>query len=145
VQRSLRTDLALSRLIVQLIRNRGLNRVWLDVLRSIAARATTDPDYAHHLGCVLTGLTPDVSTVGTGTAARIFGQAIIAPAAGASWQRLRRRGQPDRLAPDEFRSWAAGTGRVLAEFTTQLARATLTRGPGQAIGIMGAGAAAQAD
>jgi geranylgeranyl reductase family protein len=145
VQRSLRTDLALSRLIVQLIRNRGLNRVWLDVLRSISARATTDPDYAHHLGCVLTGLTPDVSTVGTGTAARIFGQAIIAPAAGASWQRLRRRGQPDRLAPDEFRSWAAGTGRVLAEFTTQLARATLTRGPGQAIGIMGAGTAAQAD
>ena len=26
----------------------------------------TDPDYAHHLGCVLPGLTPDVSAIGTG-------------------------------------------------------------------------------
>jgi menaquinone-9 beta-reductase len=140
VHQSLRTDLALSRLIVQLIRNRNLNQVWLRALRSIAARAKTDPDYAHHLGCVLTGLTPDVSTVGTGAAARIFGQALVSPLAGASWQRLTRRGQPARLVPDvpggtvgptvtpgEFTSWAAGTGRILGEFTTQLTRATISR------------------
>ena len=48
VQQSLRTDMALSRLIVQLIRNRNLNHVWLGALRSIASRARTDPDYAHH-------------------------------------------------------------------------------------------------
>ena len=83
MHQSLRTDMALSRLIVQLIRNRNLNLVWLRALRSIAARATTDPDYAHHLGCVLTGLTPDVSTVGTGAAARIFGQALVSPPAAA--------------------------------------------------------------
>ena len=93
VQQSLRTDMALSRLIVQLFRNRNLNQVWLGALRSIAARATTDPDYAHHVGCVLTGLTPDVSAVGTGTAARIFGQAMVSPLAGASWHRL-GRGRP---------------------------------------------------
>ena len=125
--------MALSRLIVQLIRNRNLNYVWLRALRSIAGRATTDPDYAHHLGCVLTGLTPDVSTVGTGAAARIFGQALVSPLAGAAWHRLSGRGQAARLAadgiggsdgypvtPGEFMSWAAGTGRVLAEFGTQL-------------------------
>jgi menaquinone-9 beta-reductase len=140
VHQSLRTDLALSRLIVQLIRNRNLNHVWLGALRSIASRAKTDPDYAHHLGCVLTGLTPDVSTIGTGAAARIFGQALVSPLAGASWHRLRGRGRPGRLAPDglgdtaghgvapgEFMNWAAGTGRVLGEFTTQLTRATITR------------------
>jgi menaquinone-9 beta-reductase len=140
VHESLRTDLALSRLIVQLIRNRNLNHVWLDALRSIASRAKTDPDYAHHLGCVLTGLTPDVSAVGTGAAARIFGQALVSPLAGESWHRLRGRGRPERLAPDgpgdtagqavapgEFMNWVAGTGRVLGEFTAQLARATITR------------------
>jgi menaquinone-9 beta-reductase len=140
VQRSLRADLALSRLIVQLIRNRNLNHVWLEALRSIAARAQTNPDYAHHLGCVLTGLTPDVSAVGTGAAAGIFGQALVSPLAGASWRRLRGRRQPARLAPDgfgavagrsttpsEFRDWAAGTGQALAEFTGQLTRARIAR------------------
>jgi geranylgeranyl reductase family protein len=140
VQQSLRTDLALSRLIVQLIRNRNLNHVWLHALRSITARAKTDPDYAHHLGCVLTGLTPDVSAVGTGAAARIFGQALISPLAGASWHRLSGRGPSARLArdglgtaagrsttPTEFRGWAAGTGQTLAEFATQLTRATIAR------------------
>jgi len=139
VQQSLRTDMALSRLIVQLIRNRNLNQVWLGALRSIAARATTDPDYAHLVGCVLTGLTPDVSAVGTGAAARIFGQALVSPLAGASRRRL-SRGSSARLArdglgdfarypaaPGEFRSWAAGTGLALAELTRQLTRAGITR------------------
>jgi hypothetical protein len=138
VHQSLRADMALSRLIVQLIRNRSLNHVWLHALRSIASRAKTDPDYAHHVGCVLTGLTPDVSAVGNGEAARIFGQALVAPLAGASWHRLSSRRQSARPAPDgfgnvagysmtpsEFRDWAAGTGQALAEFTAQLARAKI--------------------
>jgi len=139
VHQNLRTDMAFSRLIVQLFRNRSLNQVWLRALRSIAARARTDPDYAYRVGCVLTGLTPDVAPVGTGAAARIFGQALVAPLAGASWHRISRRGQPARLAPagfgdaagypvtpHEFANWAAGTGRALAEFTTQLTRAKIT-------------------
>ena len=140
VQRSLRTDMALSRLIVQLIRNRNLNQVWLGALRSMAARATTDPDYARLLGCVLTGLPADVSAVRPGAAARIFGQALVSPLADASRQRL-SRGRPGRLArgglrrspgspaaPEEFRSWAAGTGLALAELASQVTRATITRG-----------------
>ena len=31
------------------------------------------------------------------------------------------------MAPGEFMNWAAGTGRVLGEFTTQLTRATITQ------------------
>ena len=161
VQQSLRTDMALSRLIVQLIRNRNLNQVWLSALRSIAARAKTDPDYAHHLGCVLTGLTPDVSTVGTGAAARIFGQALVSPLAGAAWHRLSGRGQAARVAadglaadgpgggdgypvtPGEFMSWAAGTGRVLAEFGTQLALAKISRNRRQDNRILGPGQASR--
>jgi geranylgeranyl reductase family protein len=137
VQQSLRTDMALSRLMVQLIRNRNMNHVWLRALRSIASRTRTDPDYAHHLGCVLTGLTPDVSAVGTGVAARIFGQALVSPLADASWQHVSRRWQRARpgpdgsgghpLTPQEFTTWAADTARVLAEFTTQLARAKISR------------------
>ena len=135
VHQNLRTDMALSRLIVQLFRNRNLNHAWLRALRTIASRAGTDPDYAYRVGCVLTGLTPAVSTVGTGAAARIFGQAVVCPPAGASWHRPGRRGQPvprtpdgtgttarSSMAPGEFKEWAAGTGRALAEFTTQLIR-----------------------
>jgi hypothetical protein len=33
------------------------------------------------------------------------------------------------MTPGEFKDWAAGTGRALAEFTTQLTRATITRSP----------------
>jgi menaquinone-9 beta-reductase len=146
VQQSLRTDMALSRLIVQLFRNRNLNQVWLGALRSIAARATTDPDYAHHVGCVLTGLTPEVSAVGTGAAARIFGRAAVSPLAGASWHRLSRgrsapvardgaggsAGHP--AAPGEFRNWAAGTGLALAELAGQLTRATISRAGGRPAG-----------
>jgi hypothetical protein len=148
VHQSLRTDLALSRLVVQLIRNRNLNHVWLGALRSIASRAKTDPDYAHHLGCVLTGLTPDVSTIGTGAAARIFGQALVSPLAAASWHRLTGRGRPARpapgglgdtagqaAAPGEFVNWAEDTGRVLGEFTTQLIRATITRNTAAGRGV----------
>jgi menaquinone-9 beta-reductase len=139
VQQSLRTDMALSRLIVQLIRNRNLNQVWLGALRSMAARATTDPDYARLLGCVLTGLPPEVSAVGTGVAARIFGQALVSPLAGAARHRL-SRGRPARLArdglrdspgspaaPEESGNWAAGTGLALAELASQLTRTAITR------------------
>jgi menaquinone-9 beta-reductase len=153
VQQSLRADMAFSRLVVQLFRNRKLNHVWLRALRTIASRASMDPDYAHRVGCVLTGLTPAVSAVGTGAAARIFGQALVSPA-GASWHRPGRRGQPARLtpdgtgnttrpstAPDEFTDWAAGTGRALAEFTAQLARGTISRSPRPDDRVPDAGAA----
>jgi geranylgeranyl reductase family protein len=153
VHQSLRTDMAFSRLVVQLFRNRNLNHVWLRALRTIASRAKTDPDYAYRVGCVLSGLTPAASTLGTGAAARIFGQALVPSLAGASWHRPGRREHPVRPAPDEigntarysmapgeFRDWAAGTGWALAEFTTQLTRATIARSPRRQDRVMDVGA-----
>jgi menaquinone-9 beta-reductase len=140
VHQNLRADMAFSRLVVQLFRNRNLNHVWLRALRTIASRAKTDPDYAYRVGCVLSGLTPAVGTVGAGTAARIFGQALLPAPAGASWHRPGPRGRSVRvasdgtinkgrysIAPEEFTDWAAGTGRALAEFTAQLTRARIAR------------------
>jgi menaquinone-9 beta-reductase len=130
VHQNLRTDMAFSRLIVQLFRNRNLNQVWLRALRSIAARSRTNPDYAYRVGCVLSGLTP---AVGTGAAVRIFGQAMVAssvrPAADGTDSTARYS-----MTRDEFRGWAAGAGRALAEFSAQLTRAKITRSGGEAIG-----------
>jgi menaquinone-9 beta-reductase len=122
VHQNLRADMAFSRLVVQLFRNRSLNQVWLHGLRSIASRASTDPDYAYRVGCVLSGLTSSAGTPGPGAAARIFGQALISPS--------QRRPAPDGrggtarypVARGELAGWAAGTGRALAEFTTALTR-----------------------
>jgi len=145
VHQSLRADLAFSRLIVQIIRNRDLNPVWLRALRAIASRATIDPDYAYRVSCVLTGLTPATRALDLSVVAKTVEQAIISARPGASWHRLGRRRQPVRPAldgsrdssdgtarysvpPDEFVDWAAGVGKTLAEFATQLTRAKVTRG-----------------
>ena len=58
VARSLRYDMALAQMIVELIRNRSLNQVWLRSLRDLAARARADPAYTRVAGGVLAGLLP---------------------------------------------------------------------------------------
>ena len=149
VHQSLRTDMAFSRLVVQLFRNRNLNHVWLRALRTIAARAETDPDYAHRVGCVLSGLTPADGTLGAGGAARIFGQALVPSPTGAFAHRPGHRGQSVRLTPggtgrtagnsrtpEEYMDWAAGSARALAEFAAQLTRAKITRSLGRQDRVM---------
>lgn len=51
-------DLALSRLVIQFIRNRQLNPVWLKLLEIIVARARLDGGYADTAGGVLAGTVP---------------------------------------------------------------------------------------
>jgi len=143
---SLRTDMAFSRLIVQIIRNRNLNPAWLRALHIIASRARTDPDYADRIGCVLTGLTPAVGTLGLGVAAKTIEQAIVSARPGTPWRRPGRRSQSPRPAPDiagrtvdatavntatphELIDWAAGVGRAMAELVTQLTHAKTTPQP----------------
>ncbi len=58
VEHELRYDMALARLIIQLIANRALNPVWLEALRIIAGRARLDPEYARLTGGILAGLVP---------------------------------------------------------------------------------------
>ena len=142
VHHHLRHDMAFSRFIVALIRNRHLNPVWLRALRVIAARASTDPDYAYRAGCVATGLAPATTALGPGMAAKTARQAMASPRNGAPRRHPARRGQPGHPTPDpspsktggtgthaltprEFADWAAGAGQALTELTTQLTRAKL--------------------
>lgn len=69
VAHELRYDMALSGLIVQLIRNRSLNPVWMHALRIIVHRARVDPVYADLTGGVLAGLIPASSVLN----ARVIG------------------------------------------------------------------------
>jgi hypothetical protein len=138
--------MAFSRLIVQLIRNRALNPVWLRALTIIACRASIDPDYAHRVGCVVTGLAPAIRTLGLSVPAKTARQALTSRQADTSRHRPGRRSHRGHPAPDLSRStiggttrhaltpreladWAAGVGRAMSELTTQLTRAKLTQEP----------------
>ena len=58
VQAELRYDMALSRLIVDLTRNRALNPLWLSALDAIAKRAASDSAYYDVAAAVLAGIAP---------------------------------------------------------------------------------------
>jgi len=136
VHHSLGQDMAFSRLIVQLIRNRALYPFWRQVLRIIASRAGTDPDYAYRVACVVTGLAPATRTLGLSAAAKTAGQAMISMPPATSRRRPGRRRpgghpapEPARgksggatrhdLTPREFADWAVGAGRTLTELTAR--------------------------
>jgi len=146
VRHSLGQDMAFSRLVVQLIRNRHLDPVWLRTLRVIASRAQADPDYAHRVGCVVTGLAPATTTFGLSMAARTAGHARISARSAAPPHRPSRgrpSGRPSAAASrsttggtaplaatsGEFAGWAAGVGRALTDLIFQLTRAKFTHGP----------------
>jgi geranylgeranyl reductase family protein len=58
VQKELRYGMSLASLIVQLIRNRSFNTVWLHSMELMAARSQTDPKYADIVGGILMGTVP---------------------------------------------------------------------------------------
>ena len=58
VERELRYGMSLSSLIVQLIRNRSFNPIWLRSLELMAARSRIDSNYADLVGGILMGTVP---------------------------------------------------------------------------------------
>lgn len=58
VEREMRLGMAVCTLVVQAIRNKSLNPVWLWILRLFVERAEMDPDYANVAGGILAGLIP---------------------------------------------------------------------------------------
>jgi geranylgeranyl reductase family protein len=58
VHEGLRYDMAISRAVIQLIRNRTLNPVWMRTIRIVASRAGADPAYGDVIGGVLSGIMP---------------------------------------------------------------------------------------
>jgi len=63
VEKELKYSTALSEMIVQLIRNRSLNPLWLRALNIVAARARMHPDYANITSGVLAGLIPSTDAL----------------------------------------------------------------------------------
>lgn len=130
VHRNLRRDMAFSRLLVELFRNRAMNPIWLRTLRSVAALASIDPDYAYRVGCVLTDVPPGTRALGLSVALKTVKEAARSPRAGVSSSRSIGRsphGPPNASGntiagptrpvpnPGEFVGWAAGVGQALAE------------------------------
>ncbi len=58
IEEELRYDLALSNMIIQFIRNRTLNPIWLELLKILVAQAKVDKKYAAIAGGILAGLQP---------------------------------------------------------------------------------------
>jgi len=120
VHRNLRRDMAFSRLIVELFRNRAMNPMWLRTLRSVAARASIDADYAYRVGCVLIDLPPASRALGLSVALKTVKQATRFPLGsphGPSNPSGDEIAGPTRPVPNpgEFLGWAAGVGQALAE------------------------------
>jgi hypothetical protein len=76
IERELRYDMALSQMIVQLIRNRDLNPLWLTGLRAITQRARRDGEYARIAGGILAGMVPAGQVLG----ARMLGGTLLSGA-----------------------------------------------------------------
>lgn len=81
----LRYDMALAALIVQLIRNRHLNRIWLEALKVIAARAKVDRQYAEIAGGILAGLVPARDALTLRIVGRTIDQAAYSLALNLLW------------------------------------------------------------
>jgi menaquinone-9 beta-reductase len=58
VEKELRYGMSLASLIVQLIRNRSFNQLWLRSMELMAARSQVDPRYADIVGGILMGTVP---------------------------------------------------------------------------------------
>jgi geranylgeranyl reductase family protein len=77
VEKVLRCNMALSSLIVQLIRNRTLNPVWLHALKLIVTRAQIDSNYSHIVGGILAGVVPASDALSFKTISSTLEQAAI--------------------------------------------------------------------
>ena len=115
VDHELHYDMALASLIVQLIRNRSLNPVWMQALRIITTRARVDSQYATVTGGVLAGLLPASQVISGRVIGGTVQQAVFSLGFGAVKQALRG---PKHLA---------GLGRAAAGYGKDLAAVTASQ------------------
>jgi geranylgeranyl reductase family protein len=143
VQDELRYDMALSSMIVQLIRNRSMNPLWMQALRIIVARAAVDPAYADITGGVLAGLVPASSVVSGKIIGGTLQQAAIVSAINAIKHVAKGPAHLSQMGmdgvtlgktvtataaqnPREFAKWSQGLVMGATELGTQVARHALT-------------------
>jgi menaquinone-9 beta-reductase len=77
VEDELRYDMAISAMIVQMIRNRDLNPFWLWALRVITARAKRDPVYGRLAAGMVAGVVPTHTALGTRMLGGTLEQALV--------------------------------------------------------------------
>jgi len=144
VEQALRYDMALAGMIVQLIRNRSLNPVWLHALQIITTRAGANAEYAAVTGGVLAGLvaassvlSPDI-LLGTARQAAIteaiavarhvvrgpghwveFGKNSARNTASLLWENVRH--------PVGLAQWGGGVAFCAAELLGQVGASALGR------------------
>ena len=87
VERELRYGMSLAALIVQLIRNRSLNPIWLKSLELMAARSRLDSDYADIVGGILMGTVTQTEATNMEVVRGTIEQAILQTGL-ASWLEL---------------------------------------------------------
>lgn len=131
-------DMALAGLIIQIIRNRDWNPVWLKALQIIAQRARHDEAYAEIAGGVLAGLVPAQSVVSTSMIVGTLRQAVFSLGAETLFGAVRHREGPvgfgrDLLGlaldlggrsvrhPGATASWALGVGGRSVSLATHVA------------------------
>jgi menaquinone-9 beta-reductase len=143
LKEELRYDMALASLIVQLIRNRSLNEVWMQALRVIITRAKADPSYAAVTGGVLAGLLPASSVISVSVVGKTARQAVMSAGIGTLMHALRgprhltEFGSSTARAgleiarellqhPTEFLEWSAGVAVDTAELSAQVVQHLVT-------------------
>jgi hypothetical protein len=100
VEKELSYDMALAALIVELIRNRRLNPIWLQALRIITQRADMDPDYAHTAGGILAGMIPASHVLDPKFITKTIKQAAFSTMVGAVKNMLRGSNQAKKMCSD---------------------------------------------
>lgn len=139
IERELRYDMALSNVIVELIRNRAMAPLWLHFLGTITERARHSPRYAAVTGGVLAGLLPAhqvlTPSVVFGTAQQEFLRVALQSALALSSGPSKLRGaagdaasQAARLVrgllrhPGASGQWALGVTQASVELAAQVAQ-----------------------
>lgn len=77
VERELRYGMSIAGLIVQLIRNRSFNPIWLRSLELMAARSRVDSSYADIVGGILMGTVPQSEATNLKVARGTIEQAVL--------------------------------------------------------------------
>ena len=139
VETELRYDLALSGMIVQLIRNRSLNPIWLQALQIITARARIDPDYANITGGILAGLIPSSDAANLKIITSTLEQAALSMGLKTVMNIVRGPKHLTKVSletaemgfeiaydgmrhPVDFLKWGFGSATSIAEFANQISK-----------------------
>ena len=130
VQAELRFDMALSRLITEVLRYRVLNPLWLATLEVVARRAVVDSDYGDAAAGVFAGVAPARELLTPAFLWRTVKSAARAELAAAIDTLRGERHVPSRSAT------RAGAGAAIVEYAVRHPAATLEWGVNCALGAL---------